>query len=94
MTSHDKRIISNFAVALAVYCAWFVLVVGISFRYFSVVVHQIHDSARIRAWIADCGIPPALGVGGTVFLWFGVTLLLLWLPVWVIRKRGSHVHAP
>ena len=94
MTPYDKRIISSFAIALALYCVWFALVVGMSFRYFSVVVHHMNESARIKAWIADYGIPPALGVGGTVFLWFGATLLLLWLPVWVVRKRGLHDHSP
>jgi hypothetical protein len=46
---------------------------------------------RVRAWIAESGIPPKVGFAVTLIIWLvSMLLLVLWGPLYLWRRGSSH----
>ena len=89
MTPSDRNIVLKFALGIAAYCAWFALVLYFAFHGLFALIDWMKQSREVGAWIVRSGIPPVIGVGDTLLLWLGPTVLLLWLPTRLIATRGS-----
>jgi len=92
MTANDKRIVTKLGLRIAFYCVWSLFVLQLTTRCYIAMIDWAKHDEQVRLWLTHARISPIVGYSGLALIWLVVTVILLWLPIMILKRKARVTH--